>query len=58
MHTYFSLPPGAAAVLRLIQGFEDYDEQYECLSSLKLGTGTKGALRAFGLKVETVHRVA
>ena len=28
VYTYFSLPPGAAAVLRLVPEFEDYDEQY------------------------------
>ena len=56
--TYFVLPPGAAAVLRLIDGYEGYDERYECLLSAKMGTGTKGAPRAFGLKLASITQSA
>ena len=49
--THFTLPPGAAAVLRLIDGFETYDEHREVLLALKAATGTKGAPRAFSLKL-------
>jgi len=51
---YFNLPPGSAALLRKIPGFEDFDERYECLESMKHGTGTKGAPRAFSLKLAGV----
>ncbi len=51
---FFDLPPGSAAVLRQIPGYEDFDERYECLMSLKHGTGTKGAPRAFSLKLASV----
>ena len=51
---FFDLSPGSAAVLRQIPGYEDFDERYECLMSLKHGTGTKGAPRAFSLKLASV----
>ena len=51
---YFNLPPGSAALLRKLPGFEDFDERYECLESTKHGTGTKGAPRAFSLKLSGV----
>ena len=52
----FSLPTGAAAVLRQIPGFADFDERKECLLALKPGTGTKGAPRAFNMKLSMVTR--
>ena len=54
--THFTLPAGAAAVLRLIPGFEDYDERYELMLSLKASTGTKGAPRAFSMKLASITR--
>ena len=48
----FTLPPGSAAVLRTLPGFEDYDESKHCLRCLKSGTGTKDAPRAFSLKLK------
>ena len=32
----FSLPPGSAAVLRKIKGYENFDETRECLRCLSL----------------------
>ena len=32
---HFSLPPGAAAQLRKIPGYESYDESTECLRCIK-----------------------
>jgi hypothetical protein len=52
----FSLPPGAAALLRKLPGFEDFDERFECLRALKPGTGTKGAPRAFSMKLSRITR--
>ena len=52
----FSLPPGSAAVLRRLPGFEDFDERNECLRGLKPGTGTKGAPRAFSMKLSWITR--
>ena len=52
----FSLPPGSAAVLRKIKGYEDFGETQECLRCLKPGTGTKGAPRAFSLKLSSILR--
>ena len=54
----FSLPPGSAALLRKIPGFETFDERYECLRALKPGTGTKGAPRAFSLKLQRITQGA
>ena len=47
----FRLPPGSAAYLRKFPGFEDFDESIHCLESIKPGTGTKDAPRAFSLKL-------
>ena len=47
----FKLPPGSADILRTFPGFEDYDETRHCLQSIKPGTGTKDAPRAFSLKL-------
>ena len=55
-HILFSLPKGAAALLRKIPGFEDFDERYECLRCIKPGTGTKSAPRAFSLKLSKITR--
>ena len=54
--THFTLPPGAAAVLRLIAGYETFDEHQEVLLALKAATGTKGAPRAFSLKLSRIMR--
>ena len=51
---HFSLPPGAAAQLRKIPGYESYDESTECLRCIKPGTGCKDAPRAFSLKLASV----
>ncbi|CAE8594372.1 unnamed protein product [Polarella glacialis] len=51
---HFTLPPGSAAVLRLIPGYEDFDERSEVLRCIKPGTGTKDAPRAFSLKLASV----
>ena len=51
---YFSLPKGAAAVLRQLPGFEDFDERLECLRAMKPGTGMKDAPAAFSLKLARV----
>ena len=50
----FSLPPGSAAAIRHLPGYEDFDERYEVLRCVKPGTGTKGAPRAFALKLAKV----
>ena len=55
-HVFFSLPPGSAASLRKIPGFETFDERTECLRALKHPTGTKGAPRAFSMKLSRVTR--
>jgi len=47
----FKLPPGSAAILRKIPGFETFDESIHCLQCIKPGTGTKDAPRAFSLKL-------
>ena len=47
----FKLPPGSAAILRTIKGFEHYDESKHCLRNTKPGTGTKDAPRAFSMKL-------
>ena len=47
----FKLPPGSAAILRTIKGYEHYDESKHCLRNTKPGTGTKDAPRAFSLKL-------
>jgi len=54
--TYFTLPPGAAAILRQISGYEDFNERTELLLAVKASTGTVGAPRAFSLKLSKVTR--
>ena len=54
--SFFTLPKGAAAMLRRIAGYEDHDETSECLRCLKDGTGTRGAPKSFGLKLGSVTR--
>lgn len=54
--TYFTLPPGSAAVLWQIEGFASFDEKSEVLLALKASTGTVGAPRAFSLKLAKVTR--
>ena len=49
---HFKLPPVSADVLRKIKGFEHFDESIHCLRSIKPGTGTKDAPRAFSLKLK------
>ena len=53
---HFTLPPGSSEVLRLIPGFETFDERTEVLKCVKPGTGTKDAPRAFSLKLASVTR--
>ena len=53
----FKLPPGSAAVLRTILGFEHYDETIHCLQCVKPGTGTKDAPRALSLKLRKTTKV-
>ena len=50
------LPPGSAAILRRVRGFEYYDERLHCLRCLVPGTGTADAPRAFPLKLGKVTR--
>ena len=53
---YFTVPQGSAEILRLIPGYERYDERYHCLQCLVPGTGTADAPRAFNMKLtETLH---
>ena len=54
----FTLAPGSALVIRTFPGFEHYDESKRCLKSLKPGTGTKDAPRAFSLKLkQTIQNI-
>ena len=46
----FKLPPGSAAILRKVKGYEHYDEARHCLRCIKPGTGAKDAPRVFPLK--------
>ena len=52
----FTLPPGSAALLRQIPGFEHFDETKHCLQCTKPGTGTKDAPRAFSMKLRKTTR--
>ena len=52
----FSLPPGCAAILRQVPGYEGFDEKTECLRRIKPGTGSKGAPRAFSVELAQVAR--
>eukprot|EP00959_Pyramimonas_sp_CCMP1952_P299466 6263453-Pyramimonas_sp.AAC.1 len=52
----FTLPPGSATALRTLPGFQDFDESKHCLQCWKPGTGTKGAPRAFSLKLRRTTR--
>ena len=51
---HFTLPKGAARILRMIPGYEDFDEVTECLRCTKPGTGTVEAPRAFSLKLRGI----
>ena len=53
---HFTLPNGSAQILRLIPGYEKYDERYHVLKCLKPGTGCKDAPRAFSMKLSKVTR--
>jgi hypothetical protein len=53
---HFELPRGAAEQLRLIDGFQTFDERTEVLRCCRPGTGTKDAPRAFSLKLASVTR--
>ena len=56
---HFALPPGAAQLLRRLPGFEDYDENKECLRCVKPGTGTVDTPRGFSLQLkEIIHGAA
>ena len=50
----FTLPPGSAAILRQLPGFEDFDEYTEVLGCVKPGTGCKDAPRASSLQLAAV----
>ena len=52
----FTLPPGSAAILRQVPGYETFDENTECLHCIKPGTGCKDAPRAFSMKLARVTR--
>ena len=52
----FTLPPGSAAILRQVPGYETFDERTECLHCIKPGTGCKDAPRAFSLKLARATR--
>ena len=53
---HFTLPVGSAQILRLVPGFEEYDERFHVLKCLKPGTGCKDAPRAFSMKLASVTR--
>ena len=53
---HFTLPPGAAAHLRKLPGYETFDERREVLKCVKPGTGLKDAPRAFSLKLAKCTR--
>ena len=48
----FRVPPGSAALLRLVPDFEDFDERKEVLKMLAAGFGLKDAPRAWSLVLE------
>ena len=52
----FSLPKGAAEMLRMLPGFEHFDESIHVCGCTKPGTGTKDAPRAFSMKLASVTR--
>ena len=54
----FTLPPGSAAILRQVPGYETFNEHTECLHCIKPGTGCKDAPRAFSMKLARVTRSA
>ena len=54
----FTLPRGMAQMLKLIPGFETFDERIHCLECDKPGTGSKDAPRAFSIKLSAVTRSA
>ena len=53
---HFTLPPEAAAHLRKLEGYHDFDERREVLKCVKPGTGCKDAPRAFSLKLAKCTR--
>ena len=52
----FTLPPGSAAILRQVPGYEDFDENLECFHCIKPGTGCKNAPKAFSTKLARATR--
>jgi len=54
----FTLPKGAAEMLRMLPGFEHFDESIHVCGCTKPGTGTKDAPRAFSMKLASVTRSA
>eukprot|EP00959_Pyramimonas_sp_CCMP1952_P125731 2629287-Pyramimonas_sp.AAC.1 len=52
----FALPPGSAAVLRQVPGYESLGERAECLRCIEPGTGCKDAPRAFSMKLAQFTR--
>ena len=53
---HFTLPPGSAVFLRMLPGFESFDERFHVLRCVKHGTGCKDAPKAFSLKLASVTR--
>ena len=51
------LPPGAAELLRSLDGMSDFDERSECLRMLKPGFGLKDAPRLWNLALQRVLRL-
>ena len=56
---HFTVPPGSAQFLRMVPGYENYDERFHVLRCLRPGTGCKDApraFRAFNMKLAKVTR--
>ena len=49
----FDLPAGGSQILRLIDGYKDFNPSVECLDMLRLGFGLKDAPRAWDLKLKS-----
>ena len=54
---HFTIPPGSAQFLRMVPGYENYDERFHVLRCLRPGTGCKDAPRAFSMKLSKVTRL-
>ena len=49
----FDLPAGGSQILRLLDGYKDFNPSVECLDMLRLGFGLKDAPRAWDLKLKS-----